>query len=87
MMAGSGVFARIATAQPPKDADGSSTRPAIQATSKGGGGRGATQRVASEINESKDPETGARVRRLTADGSDDVHIYFTSEVLCRRRIG
>jgi oligogalacturonide lyase len=32
-----------------------------------------------EIKESKDPETGARVRRLTADGSDNVHIYFTSE--------
>jgi oligogalacturonide lyase len=35
--------------------------------------------VTSEIKESKDPETGARVRRLTADGSDNVHIYFTSE--------
>jgi len=42
-------------------------------------GRGHTQRVSDEIKESKDEETGARVRRLTADGSDNVHLYFTSE--------
>ena len=42
-------------------------------------GRGTTQQVDDEIEESKDAETGARVRRLTADGSDNVHIYFTSE--------
>ena len=35
--------------------------------------------MAGEINEYADSETGARVRRLTADGSDNVHIYFTSE--------
>jgi len=51
----------------------------VRTNSKTAGGRGTTQRVTDEIKESKDPETGARVRRLTADGSDNVHIYFTSE--------
>ncbi len=53
--------------------------PAVRTSAKTGGRRGATQDVASEIEEHKDEETGARVRRLTADGSDNVHIYFTSE--------
>lgn len=43
------------------------------------GARGKTQRVDAEIKEYRDPETGARVRRLTGDGSDNVHLYFTSE--------
>lgn len=51
----------------------------IRTNSKTAGGRGATQRVTGEIKEFKDGETGARVRRLTADGSDNVHIYFSSE--------
>ena len=42
------------------------------------GGRGTTRHVASEIKESKDPKTRARVRRLTGDGSSNVHPYFTS---------
>ncbi len=80
MMLGAGVSRKMAGAQLPADANRpSSTGPAVQTDSKSGGGRGATQRVASEIRESSDPETGARVRRLTADGSDNVHIYFTSE--------
>ena len=41
--------------------------------------RGRSQRVDSEIREYKDPETGARVIQLTGDGSDNVHLYFTSE--------
>lgn len=41
--------------------------------------RGRTQRVDSEIQEYRDPETGARLMRLTGDGSDNVHLYFTSE--------
>ena len=53
--------------------------PSVRTNSKSAGGRGASRRVTDEIKESKDPETGARVRRLTADGSDNVHIYFTSE--------
>lgn len=40
--------------------------------------RGKTQDVKAEIREYKDPETGARVRRLTGDGSSNVHLYFTS---------
>ena len=35
--------------------------------------------VSDEIQEYKDDETGSRVRRLTGDGSDNVHLYFTSE--------
>jgi oligogalacturonide lyase len=31
------------------------------------------------VKEFRDPETGARVMRLTGDGSDNVHLYFTSE--------
>lgn len=43
------------------------------------GSPGKTERVDSEIREFRDPDTGARVRRLTPDGSDNVHLYFTSE--------
>ena len=43
------------------------------------GGRGSTLRVDSEVKEFKDPDTGARVMQLTGDGSDNVHLYFTSE--------
>jgi len=53
--------------------------PFVQTNLKSASGRGATQHLRDEIKESKDPETGARVRRLTANGSDNVHIYFTSE--------
>ena len=40
--------------------------------------RGKVLQVRSEIKEYKDPKTGARVRRLTGDGSSNVHPYFTS---------
>ncbi|HEY3939347.1 MAG TPA: oligogalacturonate lyase family protein [Bryobacteraceae bacterium] len=43
------------------------------------GARGRTMRVDGEVKEFRDPETGARVMRLTGDGSDNVHLYFTSE--------
>jgi oligogalacturonide lyase len=52
-----------------------------QAPGKGGppnAGRGKTQQIRGEIKEYKDPKTGARVRRLTGDGSSNVHPYFTS---------
>ncbi len=42
------------------------------------GGRGKVLQVHGEIKEYKDPKTGARVRRLTGDGSSNVHPYFTS---------
>jgi oligogalacturonide lyase len=42
------------------------------------GGRGKVQDVRSEIKEYKDPRTGGRVRRLTGDGSSNIHPYFTS---------
>jgi len=32
----------------------------------------------AQIEEIKDPDTGALVRRLTGDGSDNAHLYFTS---------
>lgn len=47
-------------------------------TAPAGGGRGRVQQVGGEIKEYKDPKTGARVRRLTGDGSGNVHPYFTS---------
>ncbi len=40
--------------------------------------RGKVLQVRSEIKEYKDTKTGARVRRLTGDGSSNVHPYFTS---------
>jgi oligogalacturonide lyase len=40
--------------------------------------RGRVRQVRGEIKEYKDPKTGARVRRLTGDGSSNVHPYFTS---------
>lgn len=32
----------------------------------------------AQIDETRDPDTGVRVRRLTGDGSDNAHLYFTS---------
>jgi oligogalacturonide lyase len=43
------------------------------------GAIGKTQRVDGEIKEYRDPETGARVMQLTGGGSDNVHLYFTSD--------
>jgi hypothetical protein len=43
------------------------------------GTRGRTRKADSEIREYRDAETGARVRQLTGDGSDNVHLYFTAE--------
>jgi oligogalacturonide lyase len=43
------------------------------------GPKGSTHSIAAEMKEYKDPETGARVVQLTGDGSDNVHLYFTSE--------
>ena len=65
--------------EPDGTSEPSSGAPAVQTTTKTSGGRGTTQHVGGEIQEHKDDQTGARVRRLTADGSDNVHIYFTSE--------
>ncbi len=67
------------TGEPASKEKSSSEAPAAHTTAKGSGGRGTTQDVRGEIQEYKDDETGARVRRLTADGSDNVHLYFTSE--------
>ena len=65
--------------EPAPEERSSSEAPAVQTATKSGGGRGTTQHVRGEIQETRDDQTGARVRRLTADGSDNVHIYFTSE--------
>ncbi len=32
----------------------------------------------AQIDEYRDPDTGALIRRLTGDGSDNAHLYFTS---------
>lgn len=60
-------------AEPPRSAGQvtGDTSPAVT-------GRGKVQQVRGEIKEHKDPKTGARVRRLTGDGSSNVHPYFTS---------
>lgn len=42
-------------------------------------GKGRTFRIDDEVKELKDPDTGARVMKLTGDGSDNVHLYFTSD--------
>ena len=39
--------------------------------------RGKVLNIRSEIKEYKDSRTGARIRRLTGDGSNNVHPYFT----------
>lgn len=53
--------------------------PTVHTERKTEGGRGSSMRVSDEIMEYQDEETGARVRLLTGDGSDNVHLYFTSE--------
>jgi oligogalacturonide lyase len=50
-----------------------------RAASAGASARGRTLRADAEVREYKDPDTGARVMQLTGDGSDNVHLYFTSE--------
>ncbi len=40
--------------------------------------RGKITSLSGEIKEYKDAKTGARVKRLTGDGSENVHPYFTS---------
>lgn len=42
-------------------------------------GRGRTSRVDDEVKELRDPDTGARVMRLSGGESDNVHPYFTSD--------
>lgn len=61
----------IFAAEPPRS-------PSPAPTTLLGRNRGKVQKVAAEIKEYKDPVTGARVRRLTGDGSSNVHPYFTS---------
>jgi oligogalacturonide lyase len=53
--------------------------PAVAPSQAPSGTRGKTERVDSEIREFRDPDTGARLRQLTGGGSDNVHLYFTSE--------
>ncbi|MCL4851344.1 MAG: oligogalacturonate lyase family protein [Bryobacteraceae bacterium] len=48
-------------------------------TARDAGAAGKTSSAAAEIKEYRDPETRARVVQLTGDGSDNVHLYFTSE--------
>lgn len=79
-LAGGLTVGRAAKGSEPGDKRGASQpAPAVHTDAKTAGGRGTTQHVKGEIEEKKDPETGARVRRLTAGGSDNVHIYFSSE--------
>jgi oligogalacturonide lyase len=63
----------IAAAEPPRSL-GQATGDAAPSA----GARGRVLQVRGEIKEYKDPKTGARIRRLTGDGSSNVHPYFTS---------
>jgi oligogalacturonide lyase len=63
----------VLAAQPPQTSGQATVEPAPPAT-----GKGRVQQVRGELKEYKDPKTGARIRRLTGDGSDNVHPYFTS---------
>ena len=69
------VARRLVAAQEPKASAGGEGRAANPSYT---GGRGKVQNVRGEIREYKDQKTGARVRRLTGDGSSNVHPYFTS---------
>jgi oligogalacturonide lyase len=64
----------LVAAEPAQEPTPSASGTASAAT----GGRGKVQDVRSEIKEYKDPRTGGRVRRLTGDGSSNIHPYFTS---------
>lgn len=61
-------FSRVLAAEPSAK---------LQPASHGPVGR--TFSVADEIKDYRDKETGARVMLLTGGGSDNVHLYFTSE--------
>ena len=52
--------------------------PTTGPTSKPVGKVGKVLNIRSEFKEFKDPKTGALVRQLTGDGSNNVHPYFTS---------
>lgn len=62
----------VTAAEPPRNAG------QVTGDTSPAAGRGKVQQVRGEIKEHKDPKTGARVRRLTGDGSGNVHPYFTS---------
>ncbi len=81
-LAGIPVAAGLAQAAGiPAAQQGAPPRPQEKAPSGGAksGAIGKTQRVDGEVKEYRDPETGARVMQLTGDGSDNVHLYFTSQ--------
>lgn len=53
--------------------------PFVRAGEPATAGKGRTLSAGDEIKEFKDPDTGARVMKLTDAGCDNVHLYFTSE--------
>jgi len=63
----------VIAAEPPQNA-----AKATGDASPAAGERGKVRQIRDEIKEYKDSKTGARVRRLTGDGSSNVHPYFTS---------
>ena len=78
--AGSAAAVSVAATNPPVAAEPAQEpkRATAAAEPAASGGRGRVQDVRGEIKESKDPKTGGRVRRLTGDGSSNIHPYFTS---------
>ena len=77
MLSPGGLFGTVSAGA--QEAGDPPSAPAVQTDRKTEGGRGSSLRISDEIMEYRDEETGARVRRLTGDGSDNVHLYFTSE--------
>jgi len=59
-------------------ADGDNSAAGAKSADEKSTARGTTSSISGEIKEYKDEATGARVKRLTGDGSDNVHPYFTS---------
>jgi oligogalacturonide lyase len=75
---------RLAIAAEPPPSAGQPANAAAPPSGKASGtmaaasSRGKVQNVGGEIREYKNSKTGARIRRLTGDGSSNVHPYFTS---------
>jgi hypothetical protein len=76
---GAAALSAVATNPTVADELAQAPRPSADSTTSATtGSRGKVQDVRSEIKEYKDPGTGGRVRRLTGDGSSNIHPYFTS---------
>lgn len=78
--AASGLAAAAGAGEKPPagEAKAAAESPKPAAAEKGTSARGSVLNIKAEMQDIRDPETGARVVRLTGDGSENVHPYFTS---------